>query len=100
MLARSVRSVSSTATRPYSAPRVLITGSLGQIGTELASILRAKYGVNNVVASDVRAPSPAFASQGPFKFVDVTDYNNIAKVAFWLSQPSVPRSQNLHFVSF
>ena len=33
--------------------RILVTGSLGQIGSELVVYLRDKYGANNVVASDV-----------------------------------------------
>ena len=34
--------------------RILITGSLGQIGTALVERLRQDYGVDNVLATDVR----------------------------------------------
>ena len=34
--------------------RVLVTGALGQIGTELVEALRQKYGGENVIATDVR----------------------------------------------
>ena len=39
------------------ATRVLITGGLGQLGSELAVALRSQYGENNVVVSDIR-PDP------------------------------------------
>ena len=35
-------------------PRILITGALGQIGTELVRDLRAMHGADAVIASDVR----------------------------------------------
>ena len=34
--------------------RILVTGALGQIGTELVEALRTRYGADAVVASDVR----------------------------------------------
>jgi len=85
-LFRAVRAstASLASARSYStkapAPRILITGSLGQIGTELSSLLRKKYGAENVIASDVRQPDQKLASEGPFRYVDVTDYNSISKV--------------------
>jgi len=36
--------------------RILVTGALGQIGSELVPALRESYGNENVVASDVRVP--------------------------------------------
>ena len=63
-------------------PRVLITGASGQIGTELVPYLRAKYGNENVIASDVKLPvfGRETSNQGPFVFLDVCDYNSIARV--------------------
>ncbi len=34
--------------------RILVTGALGQIGTELVEALAEKYGQGNVIATDVR----------------------------------------------
>lgn len=34
--------------------RILVTRSLGQIGSELVLALRERYGANSVVASDLR----------------------------------------------
>jgi threonine 3-dehydrogenase len=56
-----------------------VTGSVGQIGTELVSALRAKYGVNNVVASDIKAPPKEFPD-GPFVWADVMNYDVMARV--------------------
>jgi hypothetical protein len=50
---------------PSTAPRILVTGSVGQIGTELVQALRERYGVQNVIASDIKAPPRDFP-EGPF----------------------------------
>ena len=52
-----------------------MTGALGQIGAELVSALRDRYGTNEVVASDIRMPQKG--DTGPFEFVDVTDQRQI-----------------------
>lgn len=36
--------------------KIMITGALGQIGTELTLKLREIYGVDNVLATDLRRP--------------------------------------------
>lgn len=53
--------------------RILVTGALGQIGTELTQVLRQKHGVASVIASDVRAVTSGPLSDGPFETIDVTD---------------------------
>jgi nucleoside-diphosphate-sugar epimerase len=58
--------------------KVLVTGALGQIGSELVPALRARYGAERVVASDLRhAPSGRPASDGPFEHVDCTQLDQI-----------------------
>jgi nucleoside-diphosphate-sugar epimerase len=59
-------------------PRVLVTGAVGQIGSELTPALRDRYGNNNVVATGHRTkPSPALLAGGPFEFIDVTQRETV-----------------------
>ncbi len=51
---------------------ILVTGALGQIGSELVPALRQRFGVDNVVASDIRMPARQAAADGPFEHVDCT----------------------------
>ncbi|MEW8964961.1 NAD-dependent epimerase/dehydratase family protein [Staphylococcus arlettae] len=54
--------------------KIMITGALGQIGTELVVKCRALYGNENVLATDIRKPeldSPIM--EGLFEILDVTD---------------------------
>ena len=36
---------------------ILVTGALGQIGTELVLALQEKYGKNKIIASDLKEPN-------------------------------------------
>ncbi len=62
--------------------RILVTGALGQIGSELTHTLRQRYGSANVVASDVRMPprNGDPIDDGPFEFVDCTNDRQIQEV--------------------
>jgi len=51
--------------------RIVVTGAAGQIGTEIVSTLRERYGADAVLATDIRIPD-ATASDGPFALADVT----------------------------
>lgn len=55
--------------------KILVTGANGQIGVELIRRLRATYGTDNVVSSDIRElPGDA---EGPFRILDVRDANMV-----------------------
>ena len=52
--------------------QILVTGAVGQIGSELTLALRERYGRENVVATGRKTePSPALRDSGPFYFIDV-----------------------------
>ena len=61
--------------------KILITGALGQIGTELVVSMRKIYGTGNVIASDILPSPPAGElTDGPYVVVDVTAPQQIADV--------------------
>ncbi|HEC94371.1 MAG TPA: NAD-dependent epimerase/dehydratase family protein [Thermoplasmatales archaeon] len=61
--------------------RILVTGSTGQIGSELTLELRKRYGNENVVAAGhKRKPSEALTSTGPYETLDVTKRETIQQV--------------------
>lgn len=53
--------------------KILITGSLGQIGTELALYFKKIYGVQNIVATDLSDKNVAAIEDIKFEQLDVTD---------------------------
>ena len=60
---------------------ILVTGALGQIGAELVPALRERYGVDRVVASDLRVPPHGTAGvEGPFEHIDCTVAEQIREV--------------------
>jgi nucleoside-diphosphate-sugar epimerase len=61
--------------------RILITGALGQIGSELTMKLRETYGSDNVIATDIKKNDSEAAQSGPFEVVDVTDLKTMVEVA-------------------
>lgn len=48
----------------------MVTGALGQIGSELVEKLRSIYGEDNILATDIRKLDH---TEGPFEILDVTD---------------------------
>lgn len=62
--------------------KILITGCLGQIGSELTLRLRKEYGIDNVVATDIRRieGSPV-TEEGLFEILDVMDQENMLAIA-------------------
>lgn len=61
-------------------PRVLITGSLGQLGIGLAKLMRERYGRENVIMSDINKPSRHVLENGPFLFADVLDQRGLREI--------------------
>jgi hypothetical protein len=57
-------------------PVVLVTGGLGQIGTELIPLLRSKYGPNNVIATDVRKTE----LPPPFYYLDILKISEMERL--------------------
>lgn len=51
--------------------RILVTGSLGQIGTELVRRLRYEYGETSVLATDIKTEGSEHLGAGPFELLDV-----------------------------
>lgn len=61
--------------------KILVIGSVGQIGSELTPKLREKYGKENVVAAGHRKqPSEDLKNAGPFVFIDATKKEEIEAV--------------------
>lgn len=61
--------------------RILVTGSVGQIGSELTLALRERYGNENVVAGGRKTqPSEELRNSGPFEIVDCTDIEAVNRV--------------------
>ena len=62
--------------------KVMVTGCLGQIGSELVAQLRAQNGVDSVIATDIRRPDHnETVESGPFEVLYVTDYDRMLKIA-------------------
>jgi len=61
--------------------KILVTGAVGQIGSELTMELRKKYGNDNVIATGRKTkPSNILLESGPFEFIDITIRDTVEKV--------------------
>ena len=61
--------------------KILITGSTGQIGSELTPALRERYGADRVVAAGHRTkPGESLLAAGPYVAFDIRDKDGLAKV--------------------
>ncbi|PCN45036.1 UDP-glucose 4-epimerase [Brevibacillus laterosporus] len=58
--------------------RIMVTGALGQIGSELVTKLRSVYGTESVIATDIRQGE---GQEGPFEILDVTDAKAMHDIA-------------------
>jgi len=61
--------------------KILITGSLGQLGSELASALMQRYGEDNVVLTDIRSiKENPLSEQGLFFKLDCRDSDRLSEI--------------------
>ncbi len=61
--------------------KILVTGSLGQIGSELVLKLREVYGMDNVIATDIRhLETNKVCTEGIFEILDVTDADALGEL--------------------
>ena len=58
--------------------RILITGGLGQLGSELSIALRSRHGDDSVIVTDVR--TPAVPPEGPFYQLDARDGTRLQEI--------------------
>ncbi|MDH4616131.1 L-threonine 3-dehydrogenase [Brevibacillus sp. AY1] len=62
--------------------KILVTGALGQIGSELVMKLRDLYGSDQIIASDIRKVEDSkVVDSGPFEILDVTDGKSMFELA-------------------
>ena len=54
--------------------RILVTGALGQVGTELVPALRSRYGQDAVLATDIKASDDG---SGPFEVLDCMNVEEV-----------------------
>jgi nucleoside-diphosphate-sugar epimerase len=57
--------------------RILVTGSYGQIGTELIGSMRKKYGGENVIATGRKKPPKVLREDGPYYRLDILDTDQL-----------------------
>lgn len=60
--------------------KILVTGALGQIGSELVSELRKRYGSQAVIASDLKDASQVSEEFYPYEKLDVLDKVSLAHI--------------------
>ena len=56
---------------------ILVTGALGQIGTELVLALQEKYGKDKIIASDLKEPNNY---NGKFVKCDIRDMETLSLI--------------------
>ena len=61
--------------------KIIVTGALGQIGSELIVRLREIYGADNVLATDIRKVDSPVTKNGPFELLDVMDKERMFTLA-------------------
>ena len=60
---------------------ILVTGAVGQIGSELTMALREKYGNDTIIATGHKSkPSEKLLNSGPFQFINCLDITTVEEV--------------------
>lgn len=59
--------------------KILVIGASGQIGSDLTTELRKRFGEFNVIATDIKEATTEVMDCGIFEFLDVLDKNKIAE---------------------
>lgn len=61
--------------------KILITGAMGQLGSELTTYLREIYGNTSVIATDIFSPEKdSILLEGPFEKMDVLDAKKVMEI--------------------
>ena len=60
--------------------KILVIGASGQIGSELILRLRANFGSENVISSDIKIPDYEVMEGGPFELLDILNKKQLAAV--------------------
>jgi len=61
--------------------KILVTGAVGQIGSELTMELRKRYGAENVIATGRKTePSDELRDSGPFHFINVNQIDTVEEI--------------------
>ena len=59
---------------------ILVVGACGQIGIELVIELRKLFGLENVLASDIKEHCPPSLAEGKYVQFDIMDQNALVKI--------------------
>jgi len=70
----------NAAMRKFSTARVIFTGAAGQIGSKLLTRAQQTYGLENVLATDLKEPSSGWDKNTRFQQLDVLDNNRVEEL--------------------